>query len=352
MKILFCTKFDLFSKKNKKGGDYSNVKLLEHLSSFSDVTIGVSKVGSSNKNFPNFNWLGIKSMYFSWQVPLCFFCNLSLKESDFNFDYIIGIKGTILQSFFISRKFNIPLVLVARDMEEIPVFSFDSGKSLLRGIVKNLLLGRLWKKAYESAGCVITSSHFLGNLFYSNYKIKENIVLYPLIARDLKNLKISIIRDRPIGMVSGTQYKGEAIFYKLAEMMPDQKFIVFNSCFKGLAPNNVTLYGYSSKEQIFSSISLLLIPSLVKESFGRVALESLSFGVPCLSHDIGGLQEALEPKILRVELKNLEQWKEKIEKVLSGDPRYLEAYDEELLKLNKKFGNEVHCARVKSVFIK
>ena len=57
--------------------------------------------------------------------------------------------------------------------------------------------------------------------------------------------------------------------------------------------NFISFLGYVDNESFFNSIDLLIIPSKL-ESFGKVALEAMSYGIPVISTDCGGLTEIIE----------------------------------------------------------
>ena len=64
--------------------------------------------------------------------------------------------------------------------------------------------------------------------------------------------------------------------------------------FQESAPENVTFPGMLSREQIsdfYRGARFLVVPSVWHETFGLVAVEAMSHGVPVIASKIGGLQE-------------------------------------------------------------
>lgn len=47
--------------------------------------------------------------------------------------------------------------------------------------------------------------------------------------------------------------------------------------------------------EIYSSAAIVVFPSLWPEPFGRIAIEALSYGVPVVASDIGGIKETVPP---------------------------------------------------------
>lgn len=54
---------------------------------------------------------------------------------------------------------------------------------------------------------------------------------------------------------------------------------------------NVSFVGYTDPSRFFSGIDVLVVPSLLKESFGRVVIEAYSHGVPVIGTSRGGVEE-------------------------------------------------------------
>ena len=57
--------------------------------------------------------------------------------------------------------------------------------------------------------------------------------------------------------------------------------------------NNVLFHGHCSKPQIYSSIDIMLLPSIV-EGLGMVNVEASEFGIPICAFDVGGVGEIVE----------------------------------------------------------
>ncbi len=86
----------------------------------------------------------------------------------------------------------------------------------------------------------------------------------------------------------------------------DKKNIIWHICWDGsycnvvwaLASNTVNIYWHISREKINSILDktdLVIMPSLFLETFGLVALETLSYGVPVSGFSQGGLSDFIHP---------------------------------------------------------
>jgi glycosyltransferase involved in cell wall biosynthesis len=71
----------------------------------------------------------------------------------------------------------------------------------------------------------------------------------------------------------------------------------------------------------YNALSLLALPSIDPESFGRTSVEAQACGVPVLGSDVGGIPETLKPGItgLLVPPGNVDAWRDAI-LMLCEDP--------------------------------
>lgn len=60
---------------------------------------------------------------------------------------------------------------------------------------------------------------------------------------------------------------------------------------------NISYLGVISKEVFFTQISILVVPSVWNEPFGRVVIEAFSYGLPVFAFANGGLTELIEPNV-------------------------------------------------------
>lgn len=95
---------------------------------------------------------------------------------------------------------------------------------------------------------------------------------------------------------------------------------------------------YSDLAETYKSSSTLVMPSLYPESFGRSALESLSYGTPVVVTNTGALSEIVEDKITgRVCQPTIGNLKEAILEVLQYEQKYRNNIAREYHTLKEKF---------------
>lgn len=56
----------------------------------------------------------------------------------------------------------------------------------------------------------------------------------------------------------------------------------------------IEFLGHTSPAALFSEIDVLVVPSLLRESFGRVVIEAFAHGIPVIGSDRGGIPELIE----------------------------------------------------------
>ncbi|OGD86264.1 hypothetical protein A2164_03760 [Candidatus Curtissbacteria bacterium RBG_13_35_7] len=105
--------------------------------------------------------------------------------------------------------------------------------------------------------------------------------------------------------------------------------------------SNTKLLGgvdYHSLPILYRRVSLLIMPSIYPESFGRTALEAISFGTPVVVTNTGALPEIVNDKVtgrvVDVSVANLE---DAILEVLENEKVYRENIKKNYRKLKKKF---------------
>lgn len=102
--------------------------------------------------------------------------------------------------------------------------------------------------------------------------------------------------ESPGGVVLG---KGAELFWHLAELMPDVKFLGVKGAYGAQMVRdlpNVEVVEHvphdRMRDEVYARTSVLLVPSSY-ESWGRVAVEAMASGIPVIAHPTPGLAEAL-----------------------------------------------------------
>jgi glycosyltransferase involved in cell wall biosynthesis len=220
-----------------------------------------------------------------------------IKDKILKYDqtYITGTTGILILGL-LSKFFRIRFIAVCRDM----VFLNVDQSSILSRLRLKLLLDGL-----NSASIVLVNSLFLKNNLESLIDNQHIVVVYPEIALDQKSTSSSAKKKHyKIGFVGAHQLemdKGYKIIERLASKYSEHQFHIFGNCKHqfSICTANMIFRGWTHESDMYSSVDLMLVPSVWAEPFGRVAAEAISKRVPVFCSDIGGLREVV-PESYRI----------------------------------------------------
>ena len=138
---------------------------------------------------------------------------------------------------------------------------------------------------------LIHNSYWLKE-YYSQFNI-PSIVVYPPVY--WKDYNVETTREY-VTLINLNSNKGGHILYNIAKEMPDVKFLGVKGGYdgqiikKGL-PNLTYMDNTSYIQSVYAKTDILLVPSK-EESWGRVAVEAMSSGIPVIAHPTPGLLES------------------------------------------------------------
>ena len=141
------------------------------------------------------------------------------------------------------------------------------------------------------AGQVTACSKFASNIVQSIYGVPCTPI-YPFI--DSQDHLVPVTGDR-ITMIQGTEPKGLDIFLSIVDKLPMYNYLIVGQLRENttLPPNVTYLPPTEDMKQVWQETKILLVPSLVQETFGRVAVEAELNGIPVVASNRGGLPEAV-----------------------------------------------------------
>lgn len=136
----------------------------------------------------------------------------------------------------------------------------------------------------------------------------------------------SILEDKKVDFVFAGALQSETIKNKLQEKLLKSHTKLLGGV------------GYHNLPKVYREASVVVMPSIYPESFGRIALESLTYGTPAVVVNTGALPEIIEDKITgRVAEVSVISLKEAILDVLDNEKIYRENIRKNYTKLEKKF---------------
>lgn len=117
-----------------------------------------------------------------------------------------------------------------------------------------------------------------------------------------------------ITLINLFEPKGGALFWRLAEAMPDRKFLGVTGAYGDQVMKDLPnveildhIPGSEMAERVYSRSKVLLMPS-VYESWGRTGVEAVASGIPVIAHPTPGLIESLGEAGIFVDREDLDSW--------------------------------------------
>lgn len=149
---------------------------------------------------------------------------------------------------------------------------------------------------------IIVNSEFSQQMFRKHLDVHAEIVYPPInLLRDAQNNVDQINENEQyITMIAPSQAKGVDTVFFLAQALPTEKFKLVGGIGDTNTHLNIQKYSniiYQSHTEdmaaVYKNAKIVLFPSLLDESFGRVPVEALAFGVPVLARDTGAVRGVL-----------------------------------------------------------
>ena len=150
---------------------------------------------------------------------------------------------------------------------------------------------------------LITNSDFTRNMFQKILGRTTPVVYPPMSFPKTQPLNTK----KYIVMVNPSKAKGVDVVFHLASKFPSAQFRLVGSL--GEDSTFLELKKYSNIEhcphtddmdEIYASALVVLFPSTLEESFGRVPVEAMSYGIPVIARNIGAVESVLEDTAILV----------------------------------------------------
>ena len=161
---------------------------------------------------------------------------------------------------------------------------------------------------------LIHNSYWLKE-YYSQFNL-PSIVVYPPVY--WKEYNVETTREY-VTLINLNANKGGDVLYKIAKEMPDIQFLGVKGGYdgqiiqKGLS--NLTYMDNTSYIQsVYAKTDILLVPSK-EESWGRVAVEAMSSGIPVIAHPTPGLLESCDSAGIFCDRNNISAWVREIRRL-------------------------------------
>lgn len=193
------------------------------------------------------------------------------------------------------------------------------------------------KNALKNSDFLAANSKFMQSIAKKWYGI-DSEVIYPFIK--LEDYKSKRTSPEYITLVRPDERKGVKTFIKIVDMLPKKKFLAVGKGeeIKEMKRRKNIKYipWINNMKEIYSKTKILLAPSIWFEPFGRVAIEAMCNGIPCIVSNKGGLPEAVGDAGIVISPFDITAWVSSINK-LENDEIFYKKLSKKSKKVAKKF---------------
>ena len=169
---------------------------------------------------------------------------------------------------------------------------------------------------------VVYNTEWIKNQFKTPCK---SMVVHPPIV--INKPKVQVER-KYVTLVNVTKEKGAMLFYALARSMPNVTFLAVKGGYWKdrqvvLSQPNVLVIENTPDmcNDVYAKSKIVIMPSSY-ESYGMVAAEAISYGIPVISSPLDGLKENLGDAGIYIPLTDIPAWVDNIRQLFSNDDYY------------------------------
>jgi len=155
------------------------------------------------------------------------------------------------------------------------------------------------ERNYKQCKHIVTATKYTQDYLLKNAGLASQFLAFPVFGSGpFKNL--SDFNKGHIGMINPCSIKGMDIFIGLAKKFKHESFMAVptwgadnNDLHQLSTLNNMQIIEPQDDiEKILKQLKILIVPSLISETFGYVVVEAMLRGIPVLASDLGGLRHA------------------------------------------------------------
>lgn len=311
------------------GADISALTLLEHLSKKHDVSavyIGKKLENSKIKCYVQ----DIKQIKGVWAniflLNIQFYNILKKIVEEEKPDLIISQDYLIPVSVKIAKKFDIKSIVFLRNYFHLSIDGFRShlpdeekfGRSndFVYQVQYPLYvyMVRKFQWALKNTTLVCSVSRYVKDVTFKYLGVKSEVIR-PFVFTDVYDVDV---KGDYIGYINPDKHKGLEIFEKIADQIPEKKFLVVGKKEYEPKSKNVESLGWidnKKMKEVYEKTRLVLIPSIWPDPCPRIGIETMPAGIPIVVSKRGGLvEEAEERGIVVNDIFNIDEWVEAIKK--------------------------------------
>lgn len=194
---------------------------------------------------------------------------------------------------------------------ECGLYKSYNKKTTLPQFIYNLFVTLYSLKLSQKLDCLVVGSNYMYEEVVRNNVPPVKVKINPLyVMMSYEEKKVSF-KDKKILFVGRLEkHKGIFSFLKALMLLPSNitwkaQIIGEGNCFKDVKKkvqelgleSKIEFLGHVAYEDLskyYQQATLVVIPSLIPESFCLVGIEAMAFGKPVVAFDVGGVREWLE----------------------------------------------------------
>jgi glycosyltransferase involved in cell wall biosynthesis len=186
-------------------------------------------------------------------------------------------------------------------------------------------------------GIIYNSWTMMGDISapYKSYIVKPWV--------DMKRFRFTPSNPQYVTLINLNESKGGDFLVALARRMPDVQFLAveggYGKQIKNNALQNIKYIPKSDRiEDIYNQTKVLLVPSKL-ETWGRVAVEAMTAGIPVIVNDVPGLRECVGEAGIVCRREDLASWDQQIRRLLKT-PSYYEEWSQRSLRRSNELNDD------------
>ncbi|MFA5032180.1 MAG: glycosyltransferase family 4 protein [bacterium] len=256
----------------------------------------------------------------------------------------------------IAKRLNIPVVLFVHGMDyfcHVPLYAEICDRNCKNCNYYNLYETTLVRnrEMLQQADAIISNSEYTRQVL-KEFTNMDSEVIYPFINYDEIICEEIFVPQKYITMYQPEVRKGILTFCEIARLMPEEQFLTVGHGIKLKLPN-VRYMGYTPPKYFYSTTKLLVVPSVIGETFGMIIVEALLNGIPVVAGRIGGIPEAAGPgAILIDDFLNPDKWVKEIKRVLNDENLRRELVEDGKIYIKTHFNPKKEFQKLRAVISK
>lgn len=284
----------------------------------------------------------------------CFNCNVDAPSTFYlkyirNSEFLLKHRDKIKKSNFHKVKFSKPNI-----QKTNKVIENNNGYLELRSFYLRLFN-------------LVDYFHFNSSItrdIYTLFLPKINYKTVNILHADIRDNRHEIIPDYDkikIGYIGNNlPYKGFSLLVDVLEELMDNGLLNWDLYLIGVENNMsekikshvkyLSSYSFQNMVETFNKFDILIMPSLCNETFGFVALEALSFGIPVIISDTCGMKDIIEKITPDLTFSpNKSNLYAKLSSILLN-PQLISKYNKMILSSNLSFDFSSHVESINELY--